>query len=199
MSSSKYSKEELYQLLVIENLSYEDVGRRFNCTGSYIRKLCRKLEVYVPKKRKINSSEHFNKGRVTKFKCLNCGGSFVPYNKKSKYCSRGCAGEYRAKENYNNYLVDQESYCNPNKGMSWIKPFLLKEQDNKCLLCGNPPIHNKKSLVFVLDHIDGDAGNNKKDNLRLVCPNCDSQLPTFKSRGGRKSTRHYYRYGKHRV
>lgn len=31
-------------------------------------------------------------------------------------------------------------------------------------------------------HIDGDASNNFRDNLRLVCPNCDSQLDTYKSR-----------------
>jgi hypothetical protein len=37
-------------------------------------------------------------------------------------------------------------------------------------------------LVFVLDHVDGDASNNQCENLRLVCPNCDSQLPTFKAR-----------------
>ena len=34
----------------------------------------------------------------------------------------------------------------------------------------------------IIDHIDGDASNNMPDNFRLVCPNCDSQLPTFKAR-----------------
>ena len=37
-------------------------------------------------------------------------------------------------------------------------------------------------------HIDGDASNNFRDNLRLVCPNCDSQLDTYKSRN-KNSTR----------
>lgn len=43
-------------------------------------------------------------------------------------------------------------------------------------------IWNGAELNFVLDHIDGDASNSSRSNLRLVCPNCDSQLPTFKSR-----------------
>ena len=58
----------------------------------------------------------------------------------------------------------------------------MKEQNNMCAICGCKPEHNGKPLVFVLDHIDGDASNNCRDNVRLVCPNCDSQLDTFKSK-----------------
>ena len=54
-------------------------------------------------------------------------------------------------------------------------------------------IHNNKPLVFVLDHIDGDAANNHFENLRMVCPNCDSQLPTFKSKNKKSSRRDYFR------
>ena len=53
-------------------------------------------------------------------------------------------------------------------------------------------------LNFVLDHIDGDASNSSKDNLRLVCPNCDSQLDTFKCRNkgnGRAYRRERYAKG----
>lgn len=51
---------------------------------------------------------------------------------------------------------------------------------------------NNSELVFVLDHIDGNADNNNRDNLRLVCPNCDSQLDTFKSKN-KNSARVRYR------
>ncbi|BBY81802.1 hypothetical protein MPUL_29600 [Mycolicibacterium pulveris] len=45
-------------------------------------------------------------------------------------------------------------------------------------------------LTLVLDH--GDPTNNRRENLRLVCPDCDSQLPTYKSRNRGKG-RHFRR------
>ncbi len=40
---------------------------------------------------------------------------------------------------------------------------------------------NDKPLHLTLDHINGFHADNRVENLRLLCPNCDSQLPT---RGG---------------
>jgi hypothetical protein len=74
----------------------------------------------------------------------------------------------------------------------------LGEQDGRCAICGAGSTWQGLPLTFVLDHRDGDAENNRRDNLRLICPNCDSQLPTFKNRNrgrGRASRRRRYLAG----
>jgi len=53
---------------------------------------------------------------------------------------------------------------------------------NKCCECGLAPEWNGKKLVLVLDHINGVSNDHRKENLRLLCPNCNSQQSTFAGR-----------------
>jgi hypothetical protein len=41
---------------------------------------------------------------------------------------------------------------------------------------------NGKHLVLELDHINGIHTDNRLENLRILCPNCHSQTPTFRGR-----------------
>lgn len=48
----------------------------------------------------------------------------------------------------------------------------------KCSICGQEPFWNGKDLIMILDHINGDHFDDRLENLRWVCPNCNYQLDT---------------------
>lgn len=68
------------------------------------------------------------------------------------------------------------------RSSQYMRVHLLDEQSGGCAICGSPSEWSGQALAFVLDHIDGDSANHHRENPRLVCPNCDSQLPTYKNR-----------------
>jgi predicted RNA-binding Zn-ribbon protein involved in translation (DUF1610 family) len=47
-----------------------------------------------------------------------------------------------------------------------------------CSICGQEPIWQGKELTLILDHINGNNTDDRLENLRWVCPNCNQQLPT---------------------
>lgn len=49
----------------------------------------------------------------------------------------------------------------------------------KCAICGLEPVWHHHPLTLRLDHINGTSNDHRLENLRWVCPNCDSQLPTY--------------------
>ena len=49
---------------------------------------------------------------------------------------------------------------------------------HKCEICGVSEWNNKP-LKMTLDHIDGNPHNHELKNLRMICPNCDSQSDTY--------------------
>lgn len=48
----------------------------------------------------------------------------------------------------------------------------------KCSICGQEPIWNGQDLTLILDHINGCNNDDRLENLRWVCPNCNQQLET---------------------
>jgi Zn finger protein HypA/HybF involved in hydrogenase expression len=86
-------------------------------------------------------------------------------------------------------LVENSSYNRAN-----LKPRLIVEMgfEEKCQKCGMGNVWNGERLVLTLDHIDGVFNNNKIENLRFLCPNCNSQTKTFAGRNIRRKAEKFY-------
>lgn len=66
---------------------------------------------------------------------------------------------------------------------STLRRFYCKEDvPYVCAICGQEPFWNGKEMTLILDHINGKNHDNRLENLRWVCPNCNIQLPTTNRR-----------------
>lgn len=89
------------------------------------------------------------------------------------------------------WLVSGEARIGGYQG-HYGRDYLGEAQAGRCAVCSISAEWQGRPLVFVLDHVNGDPTDNRRENLRLICPNCDSQLPTYKSRN-RGRGRHFRR------
>jgi len=78
----------------------------------------------------------------------------------------------------------QQSRSRPYEEMSHgaLRKRMLVERNFTCEGCGIGNEYNGKPLTLELDHYDGNNQNNKYENLRILCPNCHSQTPTYRGK-----------------
>jgi hypothetical protein len=130
--------------------------------------------------------------------CLNCGKRTKKYG--MRFCSNSCPQEYQHKEYIKDWLAGRVSgnRVGGETVSSHIKRWLRETRGKRCEICGTT-IWCGESVPLLMDHIDGDWKRTVPDNLRLVCGNCDMQLPTYKNRNkgkGRFARRERYAQGK---
>ena len=66
-------------------------------------------------------------------------------------------------------------------GTTLARRLVEKGVPYECKLCGISAWRGQ-ALVLHLDHINGVNNDNRRENLRLLCPNCHSQTPTYCNR-----------------
>lgn len=125
--------------------------------------------------------------------CSICGEKINPGN-KSGLC-QSCLKKKKDEEKIQKWQETGDTGCGVSTTLrNCIRDYIFQKQDKKCAICGIDDQWNGKELHFVLDHIDGDASNDFEYNLRLICPNCDSQLDTYKSRNKNSARTHRKNY-----
>lgn len=63
-----------------------------------------------------------------------------------------------------------------------IRRYLFEKYQSKCCECGWGMVNPSTGKTpLEVEHIDGNHKNNNEGNLKLLCPNCHSLTPTFKS------------------
>lgn len=126
--------------------------------------------------------------RIAKAKqCRHCGSAVE--GRGNKYCD-ACIGKVR-------HAIKVTSVSDF-KSDRRRRYFLLRTREHKCAVCGLLEWMGSE-IPLQMDHIDGDSTNNSDSNLRLLCPNCHAQTPTYmgKNRGkGRRARMSRYRAGK---
>ncbi len=86
-------------------------------------------------------------------------------------------------------MIKNSTYDRGNLKKRLLKDGILK---NECKICKQLPEHNNQKLVMVLDHINGVSNDHRLENLRLLCPNCNSQQKTFAGKNSKKEKKKYY-------
>jgi hypothetical protein len=93
------------------------------------------------------------------------------------------------KINLNEILVEDSKYSRTS-----LKKRLYDEgiKERKCCLCGQGEEWNGMKISLILDHINGVHNDNRIDNLRIVCPNCNAGLDTFAGKNNKITKKEYF-------
>lgn len=130
----------------------------------------------------------------------------LPYEARyNTFCSHGCSAHFSNQKRGDQRkgscvechvtIRSELKYCKPclakknslesAKTDATRKAKLILERGHRCEVC-QLDSWNGKPIPIELDHVDGNSDHNDRANLRLLCPNCHAQTPTYKV-GGRSS------------
>jgi uncharacterized CHY-type Zn-finger protein len=106
--------------------------------------------------------------------CPECNVVFTA-PKSKKFCSKVCSATSVSTRAFIASELRALSY-RPSQ-----RRYLMKTRGHQCEVCSITE-WNDLPTPLELDHIDGNASNNIRTNLRLICPNCHAQTSTYKAK-----------------
>lgn len=97
-----------------------------------------------------------------------------------KFHNRGKLSNKRL--SFDKILVERKD--RPDSGIRVRRALIESGQVYMCEICKLLPLWNKKELRLQVDHIDRNRLDNRKENLRFLCPNCHSQTEGYSGSKG---------------
>jgi hypothetical protein len=123
--------------------------------------------------------------------CLNCGNSCN--NKGAIYCSNYCQHEHKHKLKIDDWKKGKISFDTVDVSAT-LRRYLFEKFDSKCIQCGwNQRNEKSGNIPLEVHHINGNHKDNSEENLTLLCPNCHSLTPTYKSLNYGKGRKERYK------
>jgi len=157
---SKYTRE-LLEPIVESSTSIGQVLDRLGLrrTGGNYRHINQRIGAYSI------STEHFKGQGWSEGETVDSNSSVATVTKK-------------------NTLLDEEIFVKDSTySPGRLHPRMLRAGwEDKCAICGRGPVWNNKPLRLHVDHINGKHYDNRKINLRILCPNCHQQTKTWGSK-----------------
>jgi hypothetical protein len=103
---------------------------------------------------------------------------------KTKIEQLNLSTEHFTESTFGEIRTDDEIFCENSTVCQSVlrRRYLKKYPMEKCSICGQIAFWNNKPMTLILDHINGSNHDNRIENLRWVCPNCNIQLDTTSGR-----------------
>lgn len=196
------------ELFLIENYSKfgaEYCGEKLSRTIGGVRTRAKKLKIKWSRVKKLYHKDYLEKvvkeskniGMVLdSLNLRKAGGNYRVINKYIKEYNLDTThfekSEFKFglspknKLNLEDVLVEDSTYSRKNLKKRLYDEGLLKRE---CCLCGQDENWNGMKISLILDHINGVYNDNRLENLRIVCPNCNAGLDTFAGKNNKSEVK----------